>query len=450
LDQHILGAGFRHLDLTQNQLTYIVDELGMPDYTSKDKKVQMRFLSHDFSYTVSRLRFFKDILEKKGMGNPRHLGAKKGKVKYSRFNLAIFIKKKQLTLRRLISNGPLNYALLLISLALIIIMEVDNRIETFKRFMKTILIVEMFFTAVFLVSFEIFLLDLLTAKIGIDILKLLKLIFDILWWLAPAYFLNKSIRQIFLIPTPKHKDRTVPSLLLHFISFIIYLLAFFGIIAFVFDQKLTSLLATSGVLAMIIGLAIQINISNIFSGIAINIERTFRIGDWVTIGSHSGQVLDITWRTTKIHELGGNIISIPNSVASESVTINYDYPDDTYKLAFKFETVESFSPERVIQVTKNALLDTQCVLKEPEPVVFFQGQGDSSAIFDVRFTTRDYGKKHVHLSECWKSVWKHLEKEGIELATPHRILHLIEESSADSSAESAKAYPDTLRQKNVS
>jgi branched-chain amino acid transport system substrate-binding protein len=439
LDQHILGTAFRHVNLTQNQLTYIVDVLGMPEYTGQDKKIQTRFLSPTFGYTVSRLRFSKAILEKKGMGSPRHLGAKKGKVKYSRFNMAIYIKKTQMTLRRIIKNGPLNYALLMISLSFIVIIELDSRTKKFSNFLKTMLIAEVFLTVLFLISGEIMLLGLLTGKAGIDILEIIKLIFDVLWWLAPAYFLNKIIKELILSPTAAHLERNVPSLLLYFISFIIYLLAFFGIIAFVFDQKLTSLLATSGVLAMIIGLAIQINISNIFSGIAINLERTFRIGDWVTIGSHSGQVLDITWRTTKIHELGGNIISIPNSVASESVTINYDYPDDTYKLAFKFETVDSYSPERVIQITKDALLDTEGVLKDPEPIVFFQGQGDSSAIFDVRFTTRDYGKKNMHLSECWKSVWKHLAKEGIELATPHRVLHLIQEDSAVSSTGSAKA-----------
>ena len=438
LYQHTLGTNFSHKHLNQDQLTYIVDVLGMPEYTGEKKRKPTQFLSSAFNYSVMQLNFFKNTLEKKAMGTPLHLGAKKGKVKYSRFNLAILIKKNQITLRRLISNGPLNYALLMISLVVIVLMELDICVEKFRRLYKSMLVAEIVSTVVFLVCIEIMLFDWLTGKTGISVLNLFKLIFDIVWWMVPAYFLNKSVKEILIAEAIK-KEHVVPSLLLYFISFIVYLLAIFGVIAFVFDQKLTSLLATSGVLAMIIGLAIQINISNIFSGIAINLERTFRIGDWVDIGDHSGQVLDITWRTTKIHELGGNIISIPNSMASESVTINYDYPDDTYKLAFKFETVDSYSPERVIQITKDALLDTKGVLKDPEPVVFFQGQGDSSAIFDVRFATKDYGKKNVHLSECWKSVWNHLAEEGIELATPHRIHHLIKEDSSVSSTGGAKA-----------
>jgi len=434
LDQHILGTGFRHKNLSQNRLTYVIDVLGMPEYTDKESTPQTHLLNPDFGWTVFNLRFFRDILKQKGMGEPEYLGADKGTVNYSRFNMAIFIKKNEITLRGIIKNGVLNYALLLAGIFFMGITQLISRNKKIKRFRKLTLIIQMVFTALFLICCEIMLLDVLGGKNKIDILKFTKLSFDILWWMAPAYFINKVILDIILIPDAEHNERTVPSLLIYFISFIIYILAIFGVIAFVFDQKLTSLLATSGVLAMIIGLAVQMNISNIFSGIAINLERTFRIGDWVTIGSHNGQVLDITWRTTKIHELGGNIISIPNSVASESVTINYDYPNDTYKLGFIFETVDSYSPERVIQVTKDALLDTEGVLKDPEPVVFFQGQGDSSAIFDVRFATKDYGKKNIHLSECWKSVWNHLAEEGIELATPHRVHHLIKEDSAVSSA----------------
>ena len=86
-----------------------------------------------------------------------------------------------------------------------------------------------------------------------------------------------------------------------FTTLFIFLLAIFGIIAFVYDKKITSLLATSGMFAMIIGLAIQMNISNIFSGVAMAMEQPFKPGDWVKVSNYDeGEVIDISWRTTKI------------------------------------------------------------------------------------------------------------------------------------------------------
>ncbi len=91
----------------------------------------------------------------------------------------------------------------------------------------------------------------------------------------------------------------------------------------------------------------------------------------------------------------------------------------------------TISPDLVKRVTKDALLETECVLKDPEPIVFFEGQGDSSAIFTVLFTVRDYAKKRLHKSAAWRNIWVSLEKAGIELATPNRIIHLAEKDSAE-------------------
>ena len=67
-------------------------------------------------------------------------------------------------------------------------------------------------------------------------------------------------------PLENSFDLVIPKSVKNFMTGLIFLLAFFGIVAYVFDQKITSLLATSGMFVMIVGLAIQMNISNIFRG----------------------------------------------------------------------------------------------------------------------------------------------------------------------------------------
>ena len=63
---------------------------------------------------------------------------------------------------------------------------------------------------------------------------------------------------------------------------------------------MTGLLATSGLLlAGIVGFAMQLNLSNMFAAIAINIDRPFTVGDWIGYKDIEGEVIKISWRATK-------------------------------------------------------------------------------------------------------------------------------------------------------
>jgi small-conductance mechanosensitive channel len=82
----------------------------------------------------------------------------------------------------------------------------------------------------------------------------------------------------------------------------------------------------------------------------------------------------------------------------------------------------------VLQVIETGILSVEGVLKDPAPIIVFEGQGDSSAKYTIMFSVRDYDKKYHYLTAGWKGVWLNLEKAGIELATPHRVIHLLDET----------------------
>ncbi|MCI5209709.1 MAG: mechanosensitive ion channel family protein, partial [Candidatus Electrothrix sp. ATG2] len=259
----------------------------------------------------------------------------------------------------------------------------------------------------------------------------LMVFFDILWWFVPAVFLHSVLENMVWRTLENKAERSIPNIARLLAAILVYLLASFGVIAFVFDQKLTGLLATSGLVAMIVGLAIQMNISNIFSGIAISIERPFRIGDWVKIGEREGKVIDMTWRTTRIMTRAGNILGIPNTMASESLVENYSYPDDRYGLSLTLETIPVSNPDAVKKLLLQAARSVKDVLPNPPPFVEFKGQGDSSAIFKVHFQVQGYDKKFKYLDAVWESIWKYLNNEGLELATPCRFIYNFEGQEPD-------------------
>ena len=89
-------------------------------------------------------------------------------------------------------------------------------------------------------------------------------------------------------------------------------IALFAIVATLFMQE--KVLATTAVGAVVIGFALQDTLGNLFSGLAIQIEKPFRVGHWVTIAGTDGLVSEVTWRATKIRTKAGNFVVVPNSV----------------------------------------------------------------------------------------------------------------------------------------
>jgi potassium efflux system protein len=334
-NRHILGVSFHHQDFTRNNLIYVIDVLGM-GLTKKesllDRLQKQQVLNPIFDWTIQHVWFFEDIIKKTSLGNFKYLSLPNSMIQYSRFNMGIQIKKNEFGLRGII---PLQWAYHLVILSslmilLLIILDKNKKLKTFSNFFKKtsasivlpdsissplptlshlpydslIWLLQAFFSFFLLLSGEIVLLAL-TEGFSYHPTMIVKL-FDISWWLISAMFINLAINRFIWRSLEKRSGRSIPNVIQIFVTFVVYLLALFGIIAFVYEQTLTSLLATSGMVAMIIGLAIQANLSNIFSGVAINLERPFRVGDWVKIGSYDeGIVIDVNWRTTRLKTRNG-------------------------------------------------------------------------------------------------------------------------------------------------
>ncbi|MBF0467757.1 MAG: ABC transporter substrate-binding protein [Desulfamplus sp.] len=400
--EHVLGIGFRHQEIPRSNLIYVTDILGVGLTESLKEKIRKsQALSPEYGWTVSRVAFYQGIAEKESLGNPDYLNIESGIVDYSRFNIGIRIEKVEFRIRR---NIPFELAKYLSGICIVIVSLLFLIGRKIKRLLKIklFLFIQAISVFLFLLSSEMILLQLLIEKTESERLQLIVQIFDILWWVIPALFLISAIEQFVWNPLEKRANRSIPDLVRKSVAFIIWMLAFFGIIAFVFDQKITSLLATSGIIAMIIGLAIQINIANIFSGIAINIERPFRIGDWIKINDLSeGNVVDITWRTTRIRTKSNNILSIPNSMASEAVIQNYNYPDDTYLISIRIHVDPVHPPEQIEKILLDAMLSSEGVLSAVVRFNFGDWSDEYLAIFKVRDYAKMLSYKHVIAKKIW-------------------------------------------------
>jgi potassium-dependent mechanosensitive channel len=283
------------------------------------------------------------------------------------------------------------------------------------------------FATLFVISAEGALLHWLVNKVSINFLNLIILSFDVIWWALPAFLLNLAIERFVWLSIENRTNQIIPNIIRNFVASIIFIIAVFGAIAFVFNQQITGLLATSGMIAMIIGLAIQVNISNIFSGIAINLEQPFRIGDWVKIGEfQEGKVTNITWRSTTIQDRNNVTICVPNSTAAESSIRNFSYPEKNIELWFEVFIDPRYRSTRISKLLLDAALSTPGVLASPAPYAKYKGMSDWASTYIVGYVIDDYGKKSVIKNALWSRIEVHLGRAGIRPALQRLKVNVVE------------------------
>jgi len=429
-NEHILGVAFRHKELTRENLIYVADILGMggnSGHSYLDQVQQAQIINPALGWGIEDCYFFQSTSSCPPIGEPKNLNKINGRIQYSKFNMGIRVNKKEFTFRNIIPKDLIHHILVFSIFIQICISFVISH-ECFNRNLRTIWFMQAFFSFCIIVSIESILDMNFSNYFEPFQINLLNKLISIIWWITPSILLCLAIKRFIWNPLEMKTGRIVPDIVVSFVNFVILLLTFFGIIAFVFDQKITSLLATSGVFAMIIGLAIQINISNIFSGIAINIETPFKIGDWVKIGHNDvGKVLDITWRTTRLQTTDDSILSVPNSTVSESLIHNYHYPTNVYRSWFTIHIDSQVPPERVKNTLIQTLSTIECICKHPAPYCYFKGLTRWSSEYVVSFSIKDFSSRLRTIESVWTAVWHSLKKENITLALLHKDFYVGQE-----------------------
>ena len=432
--EHIIGVRFQHKKINRNNLIFETDILGMGLNGKKTplEKIKRQLGKNPvLGWEINAAWFFQDTIHDYSLGNPRNILSGNVTLPFSRFSAALRIKKNEITIRR-IFPGDVSPYIAIFALFSILFVRFSEKKMLSHRFTRTFWLIESLLAFLMLIAAETAIIHQLKDTLSLYYLGLIVQVFDVLWWLVPALLINIATERFIWKPLEHRTNRNIPALVRNFTAFIVYLLAVFGIIAFVFDEKITSLLATSGLVATIIGFAVQMNISNIFSGIALNLEHPFRIGDWVRIGGFTeGKVVDVNWRSTKLQTEDECILSIPNAVAQESVIHNFHNPSERYWLNASINIETSYPPEQIQKLLLDSALSVQGVLHNPDPEVNTEILGDVVK-YTISFCVVDYGKKSEYETSVWNAIWRNLKRADIQQPTqktkkPVTLASLLEE-----------------------
>src|SRR5256714_4996986 len=149
------------------------------------------------------------------------------------------------------------------------------------------------------------------------------LIAQIALWLSLMFLIVRLLGQfIFSFIFRLRKGQEAPRLIRDIFAIVAYVIIIISLLKSYFNLELGPLLSGSALLGVILGLALQDTLGNLFAGISLHADKPFEVGDVITVGKWTGVVESVTWRAAKIRTFSNHLVLISNSqIAKEFVEV---------------------------------------------------------------------------------------------------------------------------------
>jgi len=251
-------------------------------------------------------------------------------------------------------------------------------------------------------------------------------------WLASAFLINRLMSVFFwdMVVSRAMGGGPVPRLLKDVVAAVVYIIAITGIVAFVFGESVTGIWATGGAVGLVLGFALRSLILDVFTGLAINIDRPYRIGDWIMLHQRQhdlhiiGNVQELNWRTTRLRTAHGNLVVVPNSVMGQTIITNYMLPEEHSRLELYFDLDFGVPSERALRVLTAAMRSVtgngpKQPLLDPPPKIRINRITELGVEYRIRYWVLPRNlspnrSRHIVIG----AVLDHLKQAGLTLAYP--------------------------------
>jgi small-conductance mechanosensitive channel/CRP-like cAMP-binding protein len=201
-------------------------------------------------------------------------------------------------------------------------------------------------------------------------------------------------------------------------------------LATTFVLRDTGIVAASAASAVVVGFALQDTLGNAIAGLAIQIEKPFRVGHWIKVGDHVGVVEEITWRATKLRTRAGAFVIVPNSVISKEAIVNFNEPVRPVRFSIDIGATYGKSPNEVREALFEAVHRSARALSEPKPVVHLVDFGNSAIVYRVKFWVAEFSEEDAALDEVRTAIYYSFARHGIEIPYPIQVEYSRDEAPA--------------------
>ena len=209
----------------------------------------------------------------------------------------------------------------------------------------------------------------------------------------------------------------VPGLIGDICSGIVIFIGGCLILSLVFKQNISALIVTGAGSAALLGFALKDFAVALATGIMLNFEDTFKVGDKVKIGEHVGRVHQITWRNTVLLTDSLEAIYIPNVKISDAVVINLDLPNANTKQTLTFNIDYDVSVESAERILYAATLGAIGVKFVSPPYVYARELTDSGVKYEIQYIISDYRDRKPAEHAIIKSVLECMRVANITVSS---------------------------------
>lgn len=199
--------------------------------------------------------------------------------------------------------------------------------------------------------------------------------------------------------------------------------------------ELNHLFATSAVLTAVLAISMQDTLGNLLGGLALQMDNSLEIGDWIRIDDLSGQVTDIQWRFTALLTRNGEKVVVPNSQLMKGryyVLCDKHQAQPGWRRSIGFNVDLAVPPGKVIEQVEGDISDASIpnVATSPAPNCVLMDFGPGYAHYVLRYWLQNPQLDDPTDSDVRVHILATLQRNGIRLATDDHTIHLVKEGAS--------------------
>jgi small-conductance mechanosensitive channel len=262
------------------------------------------------------------------------------------------------------------------------------------------------------------------------------------FWMSAALVAARALNELVFLVFRKRKGYDAPALMRDLFSLVLYVTAGAVILRYTLELSFGALLPGSALLGIILGLALQDTLGNLFSGISLHADKPFQVGDVITVGRHTGVVMAVTWRAVKLQTFSGLTVLVSNSsIAKESIEVAAQSGQNARVVPFS--ALYTDSPVKVIHAVREAVRECDNVLRYITPVVRIRHLADSGVEYEVKYWLSDYARYNDTDALIRQRIWYAFRRSGFTFAYPTRTLYM-EQPSGDAAGHDNETLAELL------